>query len=374
MKSLIQLACPNKLYFPMIVALGLTSSALGNISSDQPSFANSAKSLEQPLDAKFRELMLSKTVNPDEMEPGNEDAHILTSMNDGNFTFLTDNQLPDSRSNLPNAIAISSPETVRLGNPIGNINRFAADFDLVIVINTAVRGARQLRQVGYFFEKRRTGDLARRPFELTQRLYVSSGTRAYRTVELYDANKQLLKDSNGNVKTKTYYRATEAGYFPVNFTERSHQSVTLRLHDPLEYFVGFNPKDGQGLHLEKLAEHQALSNGCIRLGPDGAPFIFNHVNETYVKNSTPASQLRYMDKLTGRITTLALPSNYASLPSRTERQEVIRQLESQTFGIRIGDFNRVTNFRTLVIVNDDPDRDFSNLANPTVEAVPPNAG
>lgn len=274
---------------------------------------------------------------------------------------------------IPEFLATSSPDTVVLDQPISSLNRFANDFDFIIVVNTAATGKKDLREMGYIFEKNLGTNADQVPFIYKENFYVSSGVYENRTVPLFASNLDPLLKEDGTPVTKTYFAGTEAGYFPVNFTERSHKSATLRKHDPLQFFVGFNPKDGQGLHLEKVINHTRLSNGCIRLRAATAEKLFFKANMSYSTrtDSSNQNQLRYMDKLTGNISTIEVPEEVQKLTSRFEYQKAINRIERETFGARRGDFNPITSYRTLVIVNDEPDRDFSELAAPNPLAPSP---
>jgi hypothetical protein len=292
----------------------------------------------------------------------------------------------DFRARIPEFTAIASPHTVKLGRPLTSINRFADDFDLVIVINTAATGTPKLRQMGYVLERDFIGDPDKRAFQLRDIFFVSSGTHEMQTVPLYGPDlRPLIKKSNGLPLTKTYFRGTEAGFFPVNFLDRSHASATLRRHAPLQFFIGYNPKDGQGIHQEKVIKHQRLSNGCVRVPSKTARELFVRVDSTYTGSTDKGhpTQLRYMDKLTGAITVIDIPEELRLIKSKEVWRQEIANLEKSAFGQRRGDFNQITGYRTLVIINDEPDRDFSDLAEPETPETPeapetedalPNAG
>jgi hypothetical protein len=282
------------------------------------------------------------------------------------------------------------PETRLLDDNNLNINRFANNFDVVFVINSAVDGKKNLRQMGYVFEKSLNPKSPKELFELKSIFRVTSGVPAWGAKKVYGPGGKILLRSNGTPVTKRYYKGTEAGYFPVTFIETEHETSLPpdKIEDinlpvmkvRLKFFIGYNPKDGQGMHVEKISpERNPLSHGCVRLGNRDAAKLFTQVKATKLGGSSSerSEEILYVDKRNGFIKAVKdFPIEILLMPEITKGERRSKAIaKTQYLELQLSDrlenFNKIGDFKTLVIVNGAPNMDYSDLAKEKSEAVLP---
>jgi hypothetical protein len=356
-----------------------------------------------------------------------DDANIL--VDDAQELGIEDDIFQVASLPIPDNRVEASPATLSLPNPEINIYKYINDFEIILVFNTATKGKVEYRQVGYIYK--RDIDSNSKPFYklLSIADVLNDGAvksfmkaRHMKSTNLENARehyrKKLIKDNDISIdSTKPFfyitsgkqsyrnktengiarksYQGTESGFFGIVSQEVEHKvddNKDKKIDYTLDHWSRVNDKEGQGIHKYTTYKHKSGSHGCLRTFGDNARALYYLIASTkYGPTESESSNMRFLDSRNGTFEYYPIPDEIKKMSAGLAKTTKLREYEKSIItdwaekdladnGKRenLHRFKHRTNYdyRTMVIINSAPDRDYSTLGDKPVNAEPvkPNQG